>query len=286
MAGEPHTFKRLVLGLEPSAPDRAIRLAAKLAELLHLELLGLFVEDPSLRDLAAIPFVREFQPLGGGWRSIDLDQLTHDLDIAIRNVERMFVEAAKGLTTRCQFEVTHGAAAQAIASISRSGDIVALTEPATPAARATQQFSWLVNAAFQSAAAVMLVPARIARATGPVVAIALAPDDPSIRTAAAIAMAARENLIIVNASEGKGDDPKDRKIAADTDLLIKHVFTGKASLSDPATYAHALRSVQERLVVAARSVLAPELALTMASSRRIPVLVIAPSEVACDPNRY
>jgi hypothetical protein len=278
MPGEPHTFKRLVLGLEPSAPDRAIRLAANLAELLHLELLGLFLEDPSLRDLAALPFVREFRPLGGGWRSIDLDQLSHDLDIAIRNAERMFLEAAKDLTTQCQFEVTRAAAAQAITSISRSGDIVVITEPPTPAARAAQQFSWLLNAAFQSAATVLIVPARIVRTAGPIVAIALAPDDPSIRTAAAIAVAAKEDLIIAHGYEGKGDDPKIRELAADTGLAIKHAFTGKTSLSDPASYAHVLRSAQERFVVSARGVLTPELALAMASSRRVPVLVIAPSE--------
>ena len=278
MAGEPTTFKRLVLGLEPSAPDRAIHLAAKLAELLHLELLGLFVEDPSLRDLAAIPFVREFRPLGGGWRSIELDQLTHDLDIAIRNAERVFLKAAKDLTTQCQFEVTRAAAAQAIPSISRSDDIVVITEPATPAARATQQFSWLVNAAFQSAAAVMLVPTRVAQATGPVVAIALGPDDPSIRTAAAIAVAAKEILIIVHADEGKGDRPNARTLTAETGLTIKHVFTGKASLYDPATCAQVLGNARERLIVAARGVLAPELARAMAASRRIPVLVIAPGE--------
>jgi hypothetical protein len=286
MAGEPHAFKRLVLGLEPSAPDRAIRFAAKLAELLHLELLGLFVEDPRLRDLAAIPFAREFRPLGGGWRSIELDQLTHDLDIAIRNAERTFVEAARDLTTRCQFAVTRAAAAQAFASISRSGDIFVITEPTTLAARATQQFSWLLNAAFQSTAAgVMLVPTRVARTTGPVIVIALAPDDPSIRTAAAIAVAAKETLIIVHGDERKGVYPKARSLAADTDLMIRHVFTGNTSLSDPATYTHVLSNVRERLLVGARSVLAPELALAMASSRRIPVLVIAPSEGSLRPDR-
>jgi hypothetical protein len=75
-------FKRLVVGLEPSAPDRAMRLAVELAELLDLDLLGLFLEDPGLRDLAAIPFVREFRSLGGGWRPIEIDQLTHDLEVA------------------------------------------------------------------------------------------------------------------------------------------------------------------------------------------------------------
>jgi hypothetical protein len=134
-----------------------------------------------------------------------------------------------------------------------------------------------LEAAFRSDAAVMVVPARIARLAGPVVAVAVAPDDPSIRAAAGIAIAAKEDLVIVHAHEGKGDDPGVHKLAADTGLTIKHVFTGKASLSDPAACVEALRHIEERLVVIARGTFAPELALSIASSRRVPVLVIASS---------
>jgi hypothetical protein len=44
-------FKRLVLRFEPSLPH-AMQLAVQLVELLHIELLGLFFEDPSLHHLA------------------------------------------------------------------------------------------------------------------------------------------------------------------------------------------------------------------------------------------
>jgi hypothetical protein len=221
-----------------------------------------------------------FRPLGGGWRPIDLDQLTHDLEVAIRKAERMFVDAAKDLTTRSQFEVIRQAAAQAIASTSRSGDIVVITEPSTPAGRATQQFSWLLEGAFQSVASVMLVPARVARIAGALVAIAGAPGDPSIRAAAAIAIAAKEDLLIVRAYEGERDDPGIRKLADNTGLTIKHAFTEKGSLSDPTACAQAFRHVQERLTIMSRGFLAPELALSIASSRRVPVLVIPPNDDA------
>jgi hypothetical protein len=277
MAAQPHIFKRLVLRLDLRSSDHTVQLAVELAELLHIELLGLFLEDPSLRHLAAIPFVRELRPLEGGWRPIDLDQLTHDLDVAVRSAERSFVEAAKALTMRHQFEVIREAAAQAIASLSRSGDIVMITQPSTPAGRAIQQFSWPLKAAFQSAAAVLVVPARIGRLAGPVVAVAIESNDPSIRAAAGIAIAAREDLVVVHTHEGESDDPGVRKLAADTGLTIKHVSAGKASLSDPAAFVAALRHVEERLVVMARSTLAPELALSIASSRHVPVLVIASS---------
>ena len=108
MPMEPHSFRRLVLGLQPSAPDRTMRLAVELADLLHLDLLGLFIEDTSLRDLAKIPFARELRPLGGGWHAIDLDRLSRDFELAARSIERMFTDAARHLTTRYQFELVRG----------------------------------------------------------------------------------------------------------------------------------------------------------------------------------
>src|SRR6516225_524577 len=81
-----------------------------------------------------------------------------------------------------------------------------------------------------------------------VVAVAVAPDDPSIRAAAGIAIAAEEDLVIVHAHEENGDDTGTRKLAADTGLTIKQVFTGKASRSDSAACVEAFRHVEERLV--------------------------------------
>jgi hypothetical protein len=117
MAIKPHSFRRLVLGLQPSAPDRTMRLAVELADLLHLELLGVFLEDTSLRDLANMPFAREFRPLGGGWHTIELDRLSHDLELAAHSIERMFTRAAKHLATRYQFELARGPTAKIIATI-------------------------------------------------------------------------------------------------------------------------------------------------------------------------
>src|SRR5512147_521839 len=123
----PHTvrsFRRLILGLQPGASDRAMRLAVELAELLDLDLLGLFFEDRSLHELAGIPFAREFRPLEGGWQPFDLGRLAHDLDVAARSVERLFTDAVKDLTRHSQFEVMRGSVGEALSSASNAGDIV------------------------------------------------------------------------------------------------------------------------------------------------------------------
>src|SRR5665811_347918 len=227
MSREPHSFKRLVLGLQPGAHNRTMRLAVELADLLHLDLLGLFLEDTSLLDLAGIPFSREFRPLGGGWHTLDLDRLLHDFELAARSIERKFMGAAKRLTTGYQFEVARGSLAKTFASVSRRDDIVMIVEPQSPAERATQQFTWLLEAAFRSAAAVILVPPHIARTKGPVVAIAASAGDPSISAAAAIAVAAKEELVIIEADGHHADDPRIPALAADTGLTVTLVAVGK-----------------------------------------------------------
>ena len=276
MATKFHSFKRLVLGLQPSAPDRAMRLAVELADLLQLDLLGLFVDDTSLRDLAGMPFAREFRPLGGGWHAIELERLSQELELAARKSEKIFSEAAKRLSSRCRFEVIRGPTAAVIEAVSCTSDIVMIVEPISPAERATQQFSLLAEAALQSASAVILVPPRIVRSLGPIVVIAAAQDDPSILAAAAIATAAKEELIVVDADSGAIDEAYLRKISSDTGLMIRHV-ANDLPFSDPALASHALRHYQERLVVVTRGVLTNDRARLLASLRGVPVLVVGPS---------
>jgi len=279
MSKEPHRFKRLVLGLQPGAHDRTMQLAVELADLMHIDLLGLFLEDTSLRDLASIPFSREFRPLGGGWHMIDLDQLSHDFDLAARSVERRFMAAAKRLTTGHQFEVARGSLPKTVTSVSRRDDIVMIVEPRNPAERATQQFSWLLEAAFRSAAAVLLVPLQIARTKGPVVAIATLPGDPSIHAAAAIALAAKEELVVIDADGHDSNDPGIRKLAAESGLAIKRVAAPAAGLTDPAGCALAFRQIQERLIVMTRGAFADGAASAIAAARRVPVLVVEPADM-------
>lgn len=88
-----------------------------------------------------------------------------------------------------------------IAALSEAGDIVVVTEPADPADRATHQAAVLVNAAFRSDAAVLLLPHHIARRGGPIVGIATEADDPAVRAAAGVAAAIGEKLVLVESDQ-------------------------------------------------------------------------------------
>jgi hypothetical protein len=209
----------------------------------------------------------------------------HDFELAARSIERKFMGAAKRLPTGYQFEVARGSLDRTFASVSRRDDIVMIVEPQSPAERATQQFSWLLEAAFKSAAAVMLVPPHIARSKGPVVAIAASAGDPSVRAAAAIALAGKEQLVIVDTDGRDADDPDIRKLAVDTGLSIKHIAAGGLKLTDPTACALAFRQIQERLIVMTRDGFADQAASAIAAARRVPVLVVEPEEVVADETR-
>jgi hypothetical protein len=261
MTRPPLGFKRLVLGLQGGASSRSMRLAVEFAERFDLELLGLFIDDSGLRNLAGIPFARAISSVGGGWSQIGLPQMIHDLDLAASGAERRFVEAARKLARR-QFEVARGGVAEAIAEVSRSGDLLVIGAPATAAAFAAEPFASLLEAVFDSTSPVMLAPARLARDVGSVVAIAGYPGDPSVDAAAAVADALGEDLVVIESRDG---------VATRRGAETRLAFAADAA-------PQALHGLTERLVVATRGVVGHEAALAIATSRGVPVLSIIASE--------
>ena len=267
------TFRRIVLGLSYHRPNHGMRMAAEFADLLQLELFGLFVEEENLLGLAALPFAREFKLFGGGWRSVGMEEISHDLEIAARSAERAFTDAAKALRTECQFEVVRGSMAETIASISRASDIIVLTEADSLAECATPKSLAVVAAALHSAAAVLLVPARVARHSGSIVAIATEPEDPSIEVAKAVAVAAKEELVIVEAFRSAGTNPASITDPS-TKIPVRRIpLTGPGMANESGIWS-ALGRVRERLVVMTRSEKYP--LWSIASMRQVPILIVEP----------
>ncbi len=251
-----------------------MRFAAELAELLQLELLGLFLDDSSLRNLAQFPFAREFRGPRAGWQPIDIERVSRDLDVAAANLKRIFDEVTQELET-ARFEVARGSLAETISAISRAGDIFVIVEPLNPAERATSQFVWLMDAVLRSGATVLLVPSRIRRSEGPIVAIAGEPDDASIHAAALLAIAAKEELVIIDANHRQAGGAD--KLAAETGLQIERIAAARSAFPDPVACTQAFRHLQERLIVMNRGTFDPSVASAIAAVRQVPVLVVEPS---------
>jgi len=168
-------------------------------------------------------------------------------------------------------------------SVSRAGDIVVLFEPAHPAERASQQFAWLVEGAFRSAAAVMIVPPRILRTAGPVAVIAERLDDPSLDAAVSVARAAQETLVWIDLGTMKVAETDLQARSAALGCPIARISLGPKGERTAAALVDALYRTNERLVVVTRGVVDERVNLALASMRGVPVLVIEPRAVRGEP---
>lgn len=240
------TFRRLIVGVQPRPPDPAMRAAAELARRLNLDLLGLFVEDKSLIGLAALPFAREIRPFGGTWHAIAVDELMQEAAQAAQRAERQFNDLVRGLPTPTRFEVRQGSPADSIHAVSMAGDVIAIIEPDNPGERFSHQFASVCAAALRSAAAVLILPATVARDRGPVVALAGDHDDPAIAMARGLAQAFAEETVVL-------------PLSAATPMCAPPSATSRMG---------------EQLIVVTRGSLADETLSQLAARRRVPVLVI------------
>jgi len=273
MSGPRIAFKRMVLGLPQGMPNQAaIDAAVDLAEFLEIELLATFVADTTLRALAGLPVARELRTLDQGWQQIDLARLTLDIDRAAIAARQRFAESVRSRTVTTNFHVVAGA--EAIASLIRADDLVAIIEPTHPGERITRQFTGLVDAAFDLAAAILVVPRRIVRTSGPVMAMAADPEDASIGVALEIAAALKERLIVAT-SPGALLSSDIFAEAERLGVAIDQIAVGK-----PTTSASALAApsapVRERLRVVSRSQLSADTPRLFAHLHEVPLLVIEP----------
>lgn len=267
-------FRRMVVRLPLSKEDYgAVGMTARLAEQLGLQLLAMFVEDTTLAEIAGLPCVRELR-FFGGWSPIEEEQLGREIAQTAAIARRLFQEAVQESRIEASFAQARGSIAEVIGSLATEKDIIVIIEPKHPAERVTAQFAHLVDVAFQTAAAVLIVPHRIARVAGPVVAVVSSANDPSIRTALGIAAAAREPMLVLGTlePEAQAQIAEQAKMA---DVPVKFISVPPQPLDAPALLA-ALSHLNERLVVIQRGIMNDVATSQIASARRIPVLVIEP----------
>jgi hypothetical protein len=263
-------FRRVVVGLPQGAPSRAsVDAAAELAELLNIELLATFMADASLPVLAGLSGARELLAFDRGWQAIDEIRLARDIDRAVNIARRRFAELVRSRNVKTGFDVLSDA--RAIASLIRADDIVAVIEPSHPGERISWQFTGLLEAALTIAGAVLAVPTRIARSTGPIMTVATADDDRGVRAALEIAVALHERLIIATPP---GTPAPDAALAeAERRGVTAQQLVLPASLADFSSL-HALAGLQERLRVLSRAALGDGPARLFSSLHGVPLLVV------------
>lgn len=186
----------MVVGLPQGMGNQAaLQAAADLAERLQIELLGAFIEDATLLDLAGFPAMRELRALDQQWQPFDVERISRELESAAAIARRRFVEGAHLRSIKTAFDVLHDV--DAIMSLIESGDIFTVIEPSHPGETMTRQFAALLDTAFATCGSILAVPRRINRDHGPIMVLAGGPADPSMRIGIDIAAALKERLIAV-----------------------------------------------------------------------------------------
>jgi hypothetical protein len=269
-------FRRVLLGVHQNIPDSAaLGFAAGFAESLHLDMLAMIVEEPRVTNLAGLPHIREFRMLDAKWQPLDTGRMAKEFESAAVAVRKLLNLTATSHRISCAVEVVRAGSQQAVRSFSQSTDIIILSEPKSPIDRIVGSFPEFSSAAMQSEAAILYTPRSIGRHRGPVVAIAATPDDFSIDVAAEIAVATGEKVVLLEAFDVARDAPQ---VAAD--VVQERVRIPRSAMASELLLSSILGTRQEKLIVMTRRAGGIEndlLGFTLASLRRVPVLVLEPA---------
>ena len=187
--------RRLVLDVCHGASDtETLRTAAEFARLLSLDLHCLFIEDEALLTMADLPFAREIRLPDLQWTALDPTSVADQLRTMATQTRRRVNQVLKDLGLPDHFEIIRGDPAICIGGVCRLGDVIILTEPATPTAFGLKRVR---EAAHASSASVLLLPQRHRFQSGPVTVVLSGPADGALEQACRIAMAAGQSVTVL-----------------------------------------------------------------------------------------
>jgi hypothetical protein len=278
-ADDVTAYRRIILDLyQGLANRRTMAQAAELARLLRLDLLGVFVENEAVHGLAGLPFARELRLPSHEWVLVDADRVAADFRHAATTAKRMLAETAGTLGVASIFQTMRGDPAEAITGLLRASDIIVLAEPRTHGELLTGALAQSWRTALGSTASVLLLPPNVARQRGPVAVLVADPADRGLVTAARIALAADEPLLILFA----GSDETLREAAIRTARAIGlpqgRVRTHHVAGSSAQSIVQGLAQANERLFVLSCDMLSQqhaEFVTRIAAARGVPVLLVA-----------
>jgi hypothetical protein len=122
------SFRRIVVAM--GAPGGiAMTTAVDLARALEAELVGLFVEDAELFDLAALPFAGEVGFPSAARRALDVEALERALRAQAGRLRQELTVRLAGVPTKWTFEVVRGRIAVELAATAGGEDLVVLPLP-------------------------------------------------------------------------------------------------------------------------------------------------------------
>jgi len=120
-------FQRILVAVDNSSNSlAALDQAAGLAELLHCELSGMFVEDSDLLNLAALPFTTAIAPLGGQERAINRVGVEQQLRLRAAAARRAVEHTAGRRQISWHFAVTRGSVEDELIAAASVNDLLCI----------------------------------------------------------------------------------------------------------------------------------------------------------------
>ena len=191
-------FRRILVALDASREsDAALAAAAELAKHLDAELMGLFIEDIDLLNLAALPFSREVPVLSLSGRELDLERVERELRSKAAAARRALAALAGELHLQWSFRIARGHVDAELLTASQEADLVAVgkgTRPLSGKARLGSTGRAMVIQATRS----VLLAAGIGGPTDAPVAIVYegSGDSAALALAARLAESDRRHLVV------------------------------------------------------------------------------------------
>jgi hypothetical protein len=165
----PLLYTRLVASLPADVAPAGVDAMIDLARALGAELQAVLLEDVATLALAELPSPRAFDPRASLWRDVGRNELQRELELATAALRRR-LEAARSAGLNMQVTVVRGGSGAVLGEDGQATDLLVVTEPADPMARWVQPFTGLLEAALAPPAALLYLPHRGTRGSGPIAA--------------------------------------------------------------------------------------------------------------------
>jgi hypothetical protein len=117
-------FRRVVLGIGTVVDERTLATAADLAQSMELALLGLFVEETDLFQLAALPFAAEVSVPSARTRRLDPATMALALRARSSEARRTLARRLAGAAVRWDFATVRGSPLSAMLQVSTESDLL------------------------------------------------------------------------------------------------------------------------------------------------------------------
>lgn len=120
-------IRRILVALDASSHSlAALQAAANLAAKMEAELLGLFVEDTNLLQLAGLPFARELGGAIGAARRLDTSTMERSLKAQAERSRLALADVAAASRLRSTFRVVRGMVAEEVLAAAHEADLVSI----------------------------------------------------------------------------------------------------------------------------------------------------------------